>query len=166
MIGSLKERDSQVRVSSKVLSWITRDRPIFENTNEETENISSSDNEDQPQDKKDQQKSLHSNVNLKVLNLDRPFNNTINVQPMNIDSERTDNINSNAMRDGLASIRTGNDFEDEESSTVSDFAYNRNSLSKGAQNLEELKSINNKSAGMIKNPQSARQVYTSSQHEI
>jgi len=46
VMSSLKERDSIVRLSSNVPSWITRDRPIIENLNEETENISSSDDEE------------------------------------------------------------------------------------------------------------------------
>ena len=45
VMSSLKERDSIVRIHSSISSQIVNNRPIIENANEETENISSSDEE-------------------------------------------------------------------------------------------------------------------------
>ena len=45
VMSSLKERDSIVRINSSISSQIVNNRPIIENANEETENISSSDEE-------------------------------------------------------------------------------------------------------------------------
>ena len=43
VMSSLKERDSIVRIHSSNLGQIANNRPIIENLHEETENISSSD---------------------------------------------------------------------------------------------------------------------------
>ena len=45
VMSGLKERDSIVRIYSSNLGQIANNRPIIENQNEETENISSSDEE-------------------------------------------------------------------------------------------------------------------------